>query len=135
MTKILLQPEGWARPKGYANAIMAEGRFIFTAGIIGWNKSEKFEHESFIGQFRQILNSTRTLLAEAGASPEDIVRMTCYVTDKQEYLSNLEAIGKIWREEFGKIFPCMAVLEVSGLIEDKAKVEIETTAVLSGDKV
>ena len=127
----ILQPPGWPRPKGYANGIAATGRFVFTAGVIGWNVEEKFEHKTLAGQFRQALENTRAILAEGGAQPSDIVRMTCYVTDKREYLASLAEIGAAWREVLGKVFPCMAVVEVSALVEDDAKVEIETTAVVS----
>ncbi len=131
MSRQTLQPEGWVRPKGYANGIAASGRFVFTAGVIGWNAQEQFEHADFIGQFRQALLNTRAILAEAGATPDDIVRVTCYVTDKREYLDNVRAVGEAWREVYGKVFPCMAVVQVSGLMEDAAKVEMETTAVIA----
>jgi len=126
----ILQPPGWPRPKGYANGIAASGRMIFTAGVVGWNADERFEHEDLAGQCRQALLSTRAILAEGGAEPTDIVRMTCYVTDKHEYLAARAKIGEAWREVFGRVFPCMAVIEVSAFIEDQAKVEIETTAVV-----
>lgn len=130
MSRQILQPPGWVRPKGYANGIAASGRMVFTAGVIGWNAEERFEQADFAGQFRQALLNTRAILAEAGASPADIVRMTCYITDKREYLAALAQVGEAWRDVFGKVFPCMAVVEVSALIEDAAKVEIETTAVI-----
>lgn len=130
MSRQTLQPPGWPRPKGYANGIAATGRMVFTAGVIGWNAREEFEAEDFAGQFRQALINTKTILAESDATPADIVRMTCYVTDKREYLASLAGIGAAWREIFGKVFPCMAVIEVSALVEDKAKIEIETTAVI-----
>ncbi|GAO38900.1 hypothetical protein SCH01S_21_00870 [Sphingomonas changbaiensis NBRC 104936] len=126
----VLQPSGWPRPKGYANGIAASGRMVFTAGVIGWNANEEFEHADLAGQFRQALLNTRAILTEGGAEPTDIVRMTCYVTDKREYLASRAAIGEAWREVLGKVFPCMAVVEVSGLVEDAARVEIETTAVV-----
>lgn len=126
----ILQPPGWVRPKGYANGIAASGRMVFTAGVIGWNEREEFEHRDLAGQFRQALLNTRAILAEGGAAPTDIVRMTCYVTDKRDYLAARTAIGEAWREVLGKVFPCMAVVEVSALIEDAAKIEIETTAVV-----
>lgn len=131
MSRQTLQPEGWVRPKGYANGIAASGRFVFTAGVIGWNAQEKFEHTDFIGQFKQALINTRAILAEGGAAPDDIVRVTCYVTAKREYLENVRAVGEAWRDVYGKVFPCMAVVEVSGLMEDAAKVEMETTAVIA----
>jgi enamine deaminase RidA (YjgF/YER057c/UK114 family) len=126
----ILQPPGWVRPKGYANGIAASGRMVFTAGVIGWNEREEFEHADLAGQFRQALLNTRAILAEGGAAPSDIVRMTCYVTDKRDYVAARAAIGAAWREVLGKVFPCMAVVEVSGLVEDAARVEIETTAVV-----
>lgn len=126
----ILQPDGWPRPKGYANGIAAEGRMVFTAGVIGWNAQEVFEHKSFGGQFEQALKSTVTILAEAGAKPDHIVRMTCYVTSKKAYLEALPEIGAAWKEHMGRVFPCMAVIGVSELVEDDALVEIETTAVI-----
>ncbi len=129
-----LLPEGWVRPKGYANGIKARGTFVFTAGVIGWNSQEEFETDDFLGQLRQTLENTRDVLAEAGAQPEDIVRMTWYVTSKQEYVSNLKEIGAIWRDILGRVYPCVACIEVSALIEDRAKIEIETTAVIDDEK-
>ena len=126
----ILQPEGWPRPKGYANGIAAQGRMVFTAGVIGWNKDEKFERKDFVGQFDQALQNTVAILAEGGAKPEHIVRMTCYVTDKKAYLAAIKEIGASWRERLGRVFPCMAVIGVSELVEDLAMVEIETTAVI-----
>ncbi len=131
MNHEILHPSGWPRPKGYANGIAASGRMVFTAGVIGWNEKETFDHSDLAGQFRQTLLNTRAILLEGGAEPFDIVRMTCYVTSKQEYLDSLGDIGTAWREIFGKVFPCMAVVEVSALVEDAAKVEIETTAVVA----
>ena len=133
MAHTILQPAGWPRPKGYANGIAASGRFVFTAGVVGWNEREEFVHADLAGQFRQALLNTRTILAEGGATPADIVRMTSYVTGKREFLAQRAEIGAAWREVFGKVFPCMAVVEVSALIEDAAKVEIETTAVVPED--
>jgi len=126
----ILQPAGWRRPKGYANGIAAKGQIVFTGGLIGWNGSEVFEHKDFAGQFRQILQNTVDILAEAGAEPAHIVRMTCYITSKSQYLGSLTEIGAAWKEILGKNFPAMAVVEVTALIEDEALVEIETTAVI-----
>lgn len=126
----IVNPHGWPRPKGYANGIVASGRTVFTAGIIGWNKDHVFERKDLAGQFEQVLENTVTILAEAGARPEHIVRMTCYITDKAGYTGALVQIGEAWRRHLGKVFPCMAVVVVSALIEDAAKVEIETTAVI-----
>jgi enamine deaminase RidA (YjgF/YER057c/UK114 family) len=130
MSARILQPPGWKRPRGYANGMAAKGRLVFTAGMVGWNEAEMFEAKDLAGQFRQVLLNTKAVLAEAGATPSDIVRMTCYVTDKRDYLASRAEIGAAWREILGAVYPCMAVLEVSALIEDEAKVEIETTAVV-----
>ncbi|MCC2106641.1 MAG: RidA family protein [Hyphomicrobiales bacterium] len=129
MTREILHPPGWPRPKGYANGIVATGRMVFTAGVIGWNEEEKFVAKDMAGQFRQALINTRAILAEGGAEPSDIVRMTCYVTDKKEYLASAKEIGAAWRDVLGKVFPCMALVQVVALVEDDAKIEIETTAV------
>ncbi len=126
----ILQPEGWPRPKGYSNGIAAEGRMVFTAGVVGWNKDEVFERKDFAGQFDQALLSTVTILAEAGAKPEHIVRMTCYVISKRAYLDALPGVGAAWRKHLGRVFPCMAVIGVHELVEDDALLEIETTAVI-----
>ena len=125
-----LLPEGWKRPSGYSAGIAAEGRFVFTAGLIGWNAQEQFETDEFVGQLRQALTNVRAVLAEAGAEPEHIVRMTWYITSKSDYLASLADIGAVWREELGKVYPTMAVVEVSALLEDRAKIEIETTAII-----
>ena len=125
-----LLPAGWKRPSGYSAGIAAEGRLVVTAGLIGWNGQEEFETDDFVGQLRQALENVRAVLAEADAAPEHIVRMTWYITDKRDYLAALADIGAVWREVLGKVFPAMAVVEVSGLLEDRAKIEIETTAVV-----
>lgn len=130
MAKKILQPTGWLQPKGYSNGMSASGKYVFTAGVIGWNAQQEFESDNFADQFRQVLTNTREILAEAEATPKDIVRMTCYVTDKTEYLDNLDAIGLAWREIFGRHYPCMAVVQVVALVEDRAKVEIESTAII-----
>jgi enamine deaminase RidA (YjgF/YER057c/UK114 family) len=135
MTRKVLQPPLWPRPKGYANGIAASGRFVFTAGVVGWNEREVFERCDLAGQFRQALFNTRAILAEGGAAPADIVRITCYVVDRREYLAQRAEIGAAWRNVFGKVFPCMAVVEVSGLVEEAAKVELETTAVIPEETV
>ena len=129
--KQTLLPDGWPRPKGYANGILCEGKMVFTAGVIGWNAREEFESSDLIDQLRQTLKNTVTILAEAGAKPSDIVRMTWYVTDIETYRKNLKEIGGVWREEIGKIFPCMACVAVTALVEPRAVIEIETTAVLT----
>lgn len=125
-----LQPDGWPRPKGYANGIKATGTMVFTAGVIGWNDQEIFEHTDLVGQLRQILLSTKAILAEADAGPEHIVRMTWYICDRTEYASQLAEIGTVWREIMGRVFPCMTCVQVAGLIEAAARIEIETTAVV-----
>jgi enamine deaminase RidA (YjgF/YER057c/UK114 family) len=130
MNRVLL-PEGWPRPKGYSNGVAAEGRMVFVAGQIGWTPDGVFPEGGFAAQFRQTIVNTLAVLAEAGAGPEHMVRMTWYVVDKQEYLASLREIGAAWRELIGPHYPAMAVVEVKGLIEDAARIEIETTAVLS----
>lgn len=129
MNRVLL-PEGWPRPKGYSNGVEAAGRMIFVAGQIGWTPKGAFVETGFAGQFRQTLENTLSVLAEAGAGPEHIVRMTWYVVDKREYLASLRDIGAVWRTLIGPHYPAMAVVEVKGLIEDAARIEIETTAVI-----
>jgi enamine deaminase RidA (YjgF/YER057c/UK114 family) len=126
----VLQPAGWPRPKGYANAIEARGRAIYVAGLIGWDAEERFVAKDLPGQFEQILHNLVALLAEAGAGPEHIVRMTWYVTDKQAYLRETKRIGEIYRAVLGKVFPTMAVVQVVALMEDDALIEIETTAII-----
>jgi enamine deaminase RidA (YjgF/YER057c/UK114 family) len=124
-----LLPDGWPRPKGYANGIEAEGRLIFVAGQVGWTPDGKFEATTLPAQFAQAIDNTLAVLRCANAGPEHIVRMTWYITDKRAYLENQTEIGAVWREKLGKTFPAMAVVEVSALIEDEALIEIETTAV------
>ena len=126
----ILQPAGWPRPKGYSNGISATGRMIFTAGVVGWTHEERFEARDLAGQFRQILKNTLAILAEDGAGPEHIVRMSCYVTDVAEYRDSVKAIGAAWRELMGSNFPAMAVMGVSELVEPAAKIEIETIAMV-----
>jgi enamine deaminase RidA (YjgF/YER057c/UK114 family) len=125
-----LLPEGWPRPRGYANGVAAEGRFVFVAGMIGWDETGAFPEKDFVGQVRRTLENTLAVLREGGAGPEHVCRMTWYVTDKAAYLANLREIGAIWRDLFGPHYPAMAVVQVTALIEDEAKVEIETTAVV-----
>lgn len=128
MNRVLL-PEGWPRPRGYSNGIAAEGRQVFVAGQIGWTPDGVFP-EGFAAQFRQTIENTLAVLAEGGAGPEHIVRMTWFVVDKREYLASLREIGAAWRDLIGPHYPAMAVVEVRGLIEDAARLEIETTAVI-----
>jgi enamine deaminase RidA (YjgF/YER057c/UK114 family) len=127
----ILQPAGWAKPKGYANGISAgSGTTVFIAGQVAFNSQNIIEEKTFAGQFRQTLQNTLAVLAEAGGGPEHIVRMTWYITDKKEYLGALKDVGAAWRELIGKHYPAMAVVQVVALMEDQAKVEIETTAVV-----
>ena len=126
----VLQPANWPRPKGYSNGVSAKGRMIFTAGIVGWDEKEMFPEYTLHGQFAQALRNTLAILAEDGAGPEHIVRMTCYIIDRSEYLRERDDIGAVWREIMGKTYPPMALVEVQGLIEGSAKIEIETTAVV-----
>jgi enamine deaminase RidA (YjgF/YER057c/UK114 family) len=126
----VLHPEGWPRPRGYANGIAAEGRLVFVAGQIGWDESQVFRSDDLVEQVRQALKNTLAVLAEAGAGPEQVVRMTWYITDKRDYLDRSKEIGAVYRALMGRHYPAMAMVEVSALMEDRAKVEIETTAVL-----
>lgn len=132
MMKTLL-PEGWVRPKGYSNGIKASGDMVFVAGVVGWDENEEFQSDDLVGQFRQVLLNTKAIMAEGGAGPEHMVRMTWYITDKQEYLTRLREVGQAYRDVMGKNYPTMACVEVSGLMEDRAKIEIETTCVISAD--
>lgn len=126
----VLQPENWARPKGYANGISAKGRMIFVSGAIGWNQHGKLTARDFAGQVRQALQNIVTILAEGGAKPEHIVRLNWFVLDKKEYVGAYGEIGKIYREIIGRHYPAMTAVEVSGLLEEGARVEIEATAVV-----
>jgi enamine deaminase RidA (YjgF/YER057c/UK114 family) len=126
----ILQPPGWAKPRGFSNGISASGRQVFIAGQVGWTGENKWEAKDFAGQFRQTLRNTLAVLAEAGGRPEHIVRMTWYILDKKEYLGAIREVGAAYRELIGRHYPAMAVVQVSGLIEDEAKLEIETTAVI-----
>ncbi|MBI1237312.1 MAG: RidA family protein [Alphaproteobacteria bacterium] len=126
----VLQPESWPRPKGYSNGIEATGRQIFVAGQIGWDETEAIVSDDFADQFEQVLKNTLAVLAEAGAGPEHIVRMTGYITDRQAYLDAAPKLGAIWKKLMGKNYPVMAFVIVAGLIEPRALIEIETTAVM-----
>ena len=125
-----LQPEGWRTPVGYANGVLAEGRTIHVAGQIGWNADCVFESDDFVDQVRQALANLVAVLGVAGAGPEHIVSMIWYFTDKREYLTNLKGVGKAYRAVIGKHFPAMTAVEVKGLMEDRAKVEIQAVAVI-----
>jgi len=125
-----LSPQGWPRGKGYSHGIEAEGKLVFVSGQVGWDKDMKFASLDFAAQLRQALLNTKVILAEAGARPEHVVRMTWYIVDKAEYLASLAEAGAAYREVMGKSFPAMAVVVVKDLIEDDARLEIETTAVV-----
>ena len=128
-----VNPPGWKQPKGYANAITGRGRLIFVAGQIGWTPDEQFATDDFVGQFAQALRNTLAILAAADAGPQHIARMTWYVIDKREYLARLPEIGRVWREIMGRFYPAMALVAVAALVEDRAKLEIETTALVPDD--
>jgi enamine deaminase RidA (YjgF/YER057c/UK114 family) len=123
-------PEGWARPKGYANGVVAQGRMLFIAGMIGWDADQRFHTDDFGGQARQALQNVADVLKAAGGKGENIVRMTWYVTDKREYLAAGREVGQAFREIIGSYTIAMTAVEVKALIEDRAKVEIECTAML-----
>ena len=124
------QPPGWPRPRGYANGIEASGRLVFVAGQIGWDANGDFPSADLPGQVRQTLSNVVAVLAEAGAGPEHVVRLTWYVVDREEYLGSQKEIGEAYREVMGRHFPAMAVVIVAGLVEADARVEIEATAVV-----
>jgi len=130
MSREFLQPPGWARPRGYANGVAAEGRQVFVAGQIGWDAEQRFASDDFAAQARQALANVVAVLACAGARPEHIVRMTWYVTSRDEYNGALTGIGASYRELIGRHYPAMSVVVVAGLLEPRAKVEIEATAVV-----
>ena len=130
MTHEILHPKHWKPARGYANGVAASGRMVFTGGIIGWNAECEFETDDFVGQVAQALRSIVEVLAEAEAKPEHLVRLTWYVTDKTEYLSNLKGLGAVYKEIIGRHYPAMALVQVVALVEDRAKVEIEATAVI-----
>ena len=127
----ILLPDGWPRPRGYSNGMAVDaGRLVFVAGIIAWDEKGVFQSDDLSDQFRRVLLSTRAIMAEGGAGPEHMVRMTWYITDKQDYLSRLVEIGEIYRDVMGKNYPVMACVQVAALMEDRAKIEIETTCVV-----
>jgi enamine deaminase RidA (YjgF/YER057c/UK114 family) len=125
-----LQPEGWAKPVGYVNGVSARGRVIHVAGQIGWNRDSMFETDDFVGQVRQSLQNVVAVLACDDARPEHIVSMTWYFTNKRDYLDNLKGVGQAYRETIGRHLPAMTAIEVSALMEDRAKVEIQAVAVV-----
>lgn len=130
MSMEILQPPGWPRPKGYSNGVAVSGRMVFVAGQIGWDEAGELAAPEMLGQFRKTLENTLTVLAEAGAGPEHVVRMTWYLTDRAEYLAAAREFGAVWRGLMGRHYPAMAVVEVAGLMEPGARIEIETTAVV-----
>jgi enamine deaminase RidA (YjgF/YER057c/UK114 family) len=126
----ILHPKHWKPARGYANGVAAEGRMVFTGGIIGWNADQAFETDDFVGQVGQALRSIVEVLGCAGARPEHLVRLTWYVTDKREYLARLKELGAVYQAVIGRHYPAMALVQVVALVEDRAKVEIEATAVI-----
>ncbi|MBR0827826.1 RidA family protein [Bradyrhizobium manausense] len=125
----VLQPSGWPQPKGYANGMMADGRYVVTGGVVGWDTSGRFA-DGFVAQVRQTLENIVAILAEGGARPDHLVRLTWYVVDMDEYVANLKALGKVYREAVGTHYPSMALVQVVRLVEPTARVEIEATAVV-----
>ena len=125
-----LQPDGWATPRGYANGVAAEGRIVFVAGQVGWNAQQQFETDDFVGQAEQALGNVMAVLRSGGAGPEHLVRITWYVTDKAAYVARQKEIGQVYRTGVGRPDPAMTLLVVAGLLEDRAVVEIEATAVV-----
>ena len=126
----ILQPPAWARAKGFSNGIVASGRMVFIAGQVGWTGQGEWKEKSFAGQFRQTLQNILEVLAQAKGRPEHIVRLTWYVIDRDEYLASIKEVGAAYRELMGKHYPTMAVVQVSGLVERNARLEIEATAVV-----
>lgn len=129
-THRFLHPRGWKPAKGFSNGVVAEGRMVFLAGQVGWNAEQRFESRDFVAQARQALANIVTLVAEAGGRAEHITRLTWFVLDKQDYLSQLRELGEAYRSIMGRHFPAMTLLQVGALVEDEAKVEIEATAVV-----
>jgi enamine deaminase RidA (YjgF/YER057c/UK114 family) len=125
-----LHPAHWKPAIGYSNGVAASGRMVFTGGIIGWNAEQQFETDDFVGQVEQALKSIVEVLACAGAEPRHLVRLTWYVTDKREYLGSLRELGRVYKAVIGRHYPAMALVQVVALVEDRAKVEIEATAVV-----
>jgi enamine deaminase RidA (YjgF/YER057c/UK114 family) len=125
-----LQPPDWAPPKGYANGIAARGTLLFVGGQVGWNAQQQFESDEFVAQAAQALQNIVAVLAQAGARPEHVVRLTWYVVDRDEYLSSLSALGRAYRDIMGRHYPAMSAVQVVALMEARARVEIEATAVL-----
>jgi enamine deaminase RidA (YjgF/YER057c/UK114 family) len=129
----MIEPEGWPRPRGYANAMSGRGEVIALAGQVGWNPiTREFESDDFVAQVEQALRNIITVLSAVGAHPEDVIRLTWYITSRSEYLTQEKAVGQAYRAVFGKHYPAMTLVVVAGLVEDRALVEIEATAVVSG---
>jgi len=126
----VLQPPGWARPKGFSNGIAAQGKLVFIAGQVGWDAQQQWRQRGFAGQFRQALENVISVLKEANGGPEHLVRLTWYVLDRDEYLSSVQEVGAAYRELMGRHYPAMAVVQVAGLVEAEARLEIEATAVI-----
>jgi enamine deaminase RidA (YjgF/YER057c/UK114 family) len=126
----IVQPEGWPRPRGYSNGIVAEGRVLFISGMVAWDDHEKFHSDDIVEQVRQALKNTLVMLKAGGAQPGHVARMTWYITDKREFMARSKEIGTVYREAMGTHYPSMSMVQVAALMEDKAKVEIETTAVI-----
>ena len=126
----ILHPPNWPRPRGYSNGISAKGRIVVTGGIVGWDENENFVKQDIAGQAAQAFKNIVLILAEGGAKPENIVRMTWYITDKIGYINSQKLIGESYRKNFGKHFPAMAVVEVASLMEEEAKLEIEVMAIV-----
>ena len=126
----ILQPPGWPRPKGYSNGVAASGRQVYVSGMVGWDAQGEFQTDDFVAQSRQALENIVAVLREAGAGPEHIVRMTWYVLDRREYLGAGAALGAAYRDVIGRHYPAMTAVQVAGLMEDEARVEIEVTAII-----
>ena len=126
-----LHPKGWVPAKGFANGVAAHGRQVFVAGQVGWNGDQEFASDDFVAQVEQALSNIREVLAQAGASPKHLVRLTWYVIDKGEYVARLKEVGEAYRRVIGRHFPAMTLVQVGALLEERAKVEIEATAVIA----
>jgi enamine deaminase RidA (YjgF/YER057c/UK114 family) len=128
----LLHPKNWARTSGFSNGVAVEGRQVFVAGQVGWNARQEIVDDDFVAQVEQALRNVVDILAEAGAQPEHLVRLTWYITDKREYLARTREVGQAYRRVLGRHFPAMTLVQVASLLDDRAKVEIEATAVVPG---
>src|SRR5215207_456965 len=126
----ILQPPAWVRPRGYSNGVVASGQLVFISGQIGWDEQCRFQTDDFVGQARQALQNVLAILAEAGGGGEHLTRMTWYVVDKHEYIASYKALGTVYRELMGNHYPVMTAVQVAGLIEDRARLEIEAIAVI-----